>query len=217
MSDAGGGTLVSWLSPVELVGYAASALVVTSLAMTSVVRLRVISLIGSVTFVVYGALLGSVPIILTNAAVAVLNIWFLRKELGGGRSLGAVPIAADAPFLTDFLESHRTDIARSQPEFATPSPDDFALLLTRDGLPAGALMGRRAGEDPGTLDVTLDYVMHAYRDSKIGSWVFGPGAKVLRSNGFNRVAATPTTEVHRSYVKGVGFRNEGGRWVRDLG
>jgi len=114
---------VSWLSPVELVGYLASALVVASLAMTNVVRLRTISLIGSVIFVVYGALLGSIPIILTNAAVAGLNVWFLRKELGGGRTLGAVPIDAEAPFLQDFLRTHLPDIHSCSPATACqPAP-----------------------------------------------------------------------------------------------
>ncbi len=205
---------VNWLSPVELVGYAASALVVASLAMTNVVRLRSISLVGSVTFVVYGLLLGSVPIIVTNAAVAVLNIWFLRKELGGGRALGTTPIDPQAPFFADFIGSHLEDIRRSQPEFTGSAPADLALVLTRDGLPAGALVGRRVGEQ---LELTLDYVMAAYRDSHIGTWLYGPGAKVLRGAGVEQVVATPTTAVHRTYLLGVGFRDVGGgRLVRDL-
>jgi len=40
-----------------LIGHTASALVVLSLTMTSVVRLRIVSLCGSVTFFVYGALI----------------------------------------------------------------------------------------------------------------------------------------------------------------
>ena len=72
------------LSPTEIIGYVASLLVVVSLAMTSVVRLRTISLVGSVAFVVYGVLISSVPILITNAAIAVLNVWFLRAELGTG-------------------------------------------------------------------------------------------------------------------------------------
>ena len=43
----------------EIVGYVASALVVLSLTMTSVVRLRTISLAGSIVFVVYGILIES--------------------------------------------------------------------------------------------------------------------------------------------------------------
>ncbi len=193
---------MQWVSPVELVGYAASALVVASLAMTSVVRLRLISLVGSLTFVVYGALLGSIPILITNAAIAVLNVWFLRRELGGQRDLGAVPIAADAPFLIDFLRSHAGDISQSQPTFTPPAADAFAVLLTRDGLPAGAVVGRRAGAD---LHVDLDYVMQAYRDSRIGRWLYGPGASVFTQAGITRLIATPVTAVHRSYLAGVGF------------
>jgi hypothetical protein len=80
------------LSGVELVGYLASALVVLALTMTSVVRLRMVSLAGSITFFVYGTLIDSVPIMITNGSIAVINVWFLRKEFasGGphGRDLG---------------------------------------------------------------------------------------------------------------------------------
>ncbi|QLQ17029.1 MAG: hypothetical protein HZY73_16760 [Micropruina sp.] len=198
---------------VELVGYAASALVVLSLAMTSVVRLRVISLIGSLTFVVYGALLPSVPIIITNAAVAALNVWFLRKEFSPSRDLGAVPIAVDAPFLVDFLRSHAADIERTWPG-AKPGPTStFALVLTRDGLPAGALVGRPDGD---TLHLDLDYVMKEFRDSRIGQWLYGPGSRLLRDAGFTRVVRDRPDAAHRSYLKAVGFVEDGDRLVRTL-
>lgn len=190
------------LSPVELVGYLASALVVASLAMTSVVRLRIVSLIGSVVFVAYGVLLPSVPIILTNAAVAGLNIWFLRKEFAPNRDLGAVPIAPDAPFLLDFLRSHAADIGSFHPGFDAPVDGDVVLLLTRDGLPAGALVGT---PDDRTLRVRLDYVMQAYRDSRIGKWLYGAGSKVFTDAGFDRLVADPGTESHRAYLLRVGF------------
>ncbi len=205
---------VNWLSPVELVGYLASGLVVASLAMTNVGRLRTISLIGSVIFVVYGVLLGSIPIILTTAAVAGLNVWFLRKELGGGRTLGAVPIDAHAPFLQDFLRTHLADIHKSQPGYQSIPADAFALVLTRDGLPAGALLGERRGAE---LRLTLDYVMEAYRDSRIGRWLYtADGRKVLRDAGFRRVVATPSTSVHRTYLQAMGFVAEGDALVRAL-
>lgn len=198
---------------VEIVGYVASALVVASLAMTSVVRLRTISLAGSVTFVVYGVCIGSVPILLTNASIAVLNVWFLRTELGHRRDLGASAIAADSPFLVDFVTFHLPDIHRFQPNFALPAGDEFCLLLTRDGLPAGAVIGRRDGA---VLDIDLDYVMSAYRDSRLGQWIYGAGAKVFRSAGIERLVSKPGNEAHRVYLERVGFVREGDRYVRDL-
>jgi hypothetical protein len=197
----------------ELIGYLASALVVLSLTMTSVVRLRAISLVGSVTFVVYGALIGSVPIVITNAAIAVINVWFLRAELGLHRDLGASLIECDSPFLADFIHFHLDDIHRFQPEFEVPSGDAFALLLTRDGLPAGAVIGRRHGSE---LEVLLDYVMRAYRDSRLGQWLYGPGAGVFRSAGVTRLVSQPGNDVHRGYLERVGFHREGDHYVRDV-
>jgi hypothetical protein len=186
----------------ELVGYVASALVVTSLAMTSVVRLRLISLAGSITFTIYGLLIGSVPIVITNTSIACLNVWFLSRELGGRRDLGAVVVPADSPFLADFLANHARDIRVFQPEYEPGHVPDVAIVLTRDGLPAGVVLGDRHDD---CLDITLDYVLRAYRDSRLGDWLFGAGAGVLRDAGFERVTTPGGNETHRNYLARVGF------------
>ncbi len=187
---------------VELIGYLASALIVASFAMKSVVRLRIVSLAGSVVFVVYGILLGSIPLILTNSAAALLNLWNLRRELSAKNEVGAVPIAADAPFLLDFLGSHAADIARFHPSFDGPRPGDFVRLLNRDGLPAGAVIGTPDGD---TLHLKLDYVMQAYRDSQIGTWLYGVGAKTFTDAGFTHLVITPEADAVRQYLRRIGF------------
>ncbi|AKT50731.1 GNAT family N-acetyltransferase [Arsenicicoccus sp. oral taxon 190] len=197
----------------ELIGYVASALIVLSLAMSSVVRLRVISFVGSVTFVVYGLLIGAWPVVVTNAAIALINVWYLRKELGPRQDLGMVEVHREDPYLTDFLRTHLDDIHRSQPGFTTAHLDDVAFVLTRDGLPAGALLGRKDGRD---LHVDLDYVMHAYRDSRIGRWLYADRAGALRGKGIRRVVAVADTDAHRRYLHAMGFARDGDRWVRDL-
>ncbi len=201
-------------SAVELVGYLASALVVASLAMTSVVRLRIVSLVGSLVFVAYGLLLPSVPIIITNAAVALLNVWFLTKEFSRTRDLGAVPIDAEAPFLKDFLRSHAADITKTHPGFTGLAHGDFVLLLTRDGLPAGALIGTPEDRD---LHLRIDYVMPEYRDSRLGNWLYSKGLKAFRDAGFTKVVAVAPADSVRSYLLSVGFRQEGERLVREVG
>lgn len=197
----------------ELVGYLASALVVASLAMTSVVRLRTISLAGSLTFVVYGMLIGSIPIIVTNASIAALNVWFLSRELGGRRDLGAVVVPTDSPFLLDFLTHHAADIARFQPEYDPSASHDFALVLTRDGLPAGVLLGDRDGD---RLDIALDYVLKPYRDSRLGSWLYAGGAGVFRSAGIAELTSAAGRETHPGYLVRVGFQYDdaAGRFSR---
>ncbi len=199
----------------ELVGYVASVLVVLSLAMTSVVRLRALSLVGSVTFAVYGAMIGSVPIVLTNTSIAALNIWFLRAELGGKRNLGVTVVPLDSPFLVDFVGYHLGDIHRFQPTFQLPAPDGHtvAMLTMRDGLPAGVLIGRVEGSD---LHVLLDHVIKPYRDSLISTWLYGKGRGVFRRLGVDRVCSAPGAEFHSSYLERMGFRRVGDHFELDL-
>lgn len=203
------------MNPTEFVGYVASALVVASLAMASVVRLRAISLLGSVVFVVYGALLPSIPIVVTNTAIGAINIWFLGRELGGKRDLGAVVVPADSPFLADFVRHHTPDIRSFQPDFDPARTADLSIVLMRDGLPAGVVRGDVDGD---TLHLTLDYVLKAYRDSRLGQWLFGRGAGVLRAAGVGRVVATGETDAHRAYLRRTGFRatDDGHRFVRTI-
>jgi hypothetical protein len=206
------------LSPEALVGYLASALVVVSLTMMSVVRLRIISLLGSITFVVYGLLIDSAPIVVTNAAIMVINVWFLRKEFasgsGGGFDLGASHIRPDSPFLRDFVDFHLIDIHRFQPDFVLTTGDDVtSWLLTRDGLPAGLLIGRVKET---TLTIDLDYVLGPYRDSRLGRWLFGRGADVFRRDGIETVRSHGSTDTHRKYLERMGFHPVAGTDVLDL-
>ena len=195
------------LDGTEVLGYAASALVVLALTMRSVVRLRLISLCGSVAFFIYATLIDSVPIMITNACIAMINLWFLRGEflvrMSDRSDLGASRIRPDSPFLLDFIEYHANDIHRFQPSFTMPTDDDvMSLMLTRDGLPAGLVIGRRIGD---TLRIDLDYVMREHRDSRLGNWLFGPGAEVFRDAGLTCLRADATTEEHDRYLERIGF------------
>lgn len=197
---------------VELVGYLASALVVLSFAMSSIVKIRVISLVGSAFYVCYGLLIGSVPIVLANVMIVIFHCVALYREFSRRSELGATPIDPHAPFLTDFLASHLEDIRRSQPEYEH-STSDTAFILMREGMPAGVLLGDTTGEE---LRLNLDYVLPAYRDSRLGQWIYGDRSSSLRAHGIRRVVANPTTDLQRNYLLHVGFESFGTNLVREL-
>jgi len=195
----------------ELLGYLASALVILSLSMRSVVRLRTISLCASTTFLIYGVLIDAVPIIVTNVSLVALNLWFLGREFsqrGDDRhDLGVSAIRATSPFLLDFVEYHLHDIRSFQPSFTMPSGDNVvSLLLTRDGLPAGLIVGRRQGD---VLRIDLDYVMREHRDSRLGRWLYSSHNPVFRELGFTALCADASTEDHHKYLRRVGFTPTG--------
>ncbi|WP_445731601.1 uroporphyrinogen decarboxylase [Mariniflexile sp.] len=66
----------------EWVGYAAMATVLTSFLMKSVAKLRIVNSFGCLLFVLYGTLLEpfSMPIIITNAAIFLINQYYLFKK-----------------------------------------------------------------------------------------------------------------------------------------
>jgi hypothetical protein len=65
----------------EVVGYIGSLLVVVSFLMKDIQKLRIGSIIGSATFIVYGVLIDfSIPIIFTNACILLINLYHLVKS-----------------------------------------------------------------------------------------------------------------------------------------
>ncbi len=64
----------------EVIGYLAMITVLVSFLMKDVVKLRMINSLGCFIFVAYGFLLDiSWPIVITNAAILSINVYFLLQ------------------------------------------------------------------------------------------------------------------------------------------
>jgi len=64
-------------SPIELIGYAASLGVLLSFFMKNIRALRIVNSLGCALFVLYGILLPTIPVALTNGAIIGVNIYYL--------------------------------------------------------------------------------------------------------------------------------------------
>jgi len=198
----------------QLVGYAASALIIISLTMTSLLRLRIVGLAGSTLFAVYGVLIGAWPIVITNVVIIGIHCYFLWKALSADTYLSTLEVAPESRYLAEFLAFHDEDIDRHMPTFVGIRDGDLAMLVLRDMEPAGAFVGRKTN---GRLDIRLDYVKPEYRDYKLGRHLFGDGARFFRERGY-RTLTTPITGVraHDRYVEKMGFAAREGEYVREL-
>jgi hypothetical protein len=192
----------------ELVGYLASALVVLSLVMSSVLRLRLIGLAGALVFAVYGLLIGALPIVVTNGAILVVHAVHLRRLLhdrAADAYFEVVRWPVDGVYLPRFLERFRSDIHRSQPSFRGLQPDHLAWVVLRDAEPVGVLLARRLTDGHAHLD--LDYVTPAHRDLRAGSAVFGDPTRFV-AEGITRLTTDADTDLHRRYLARMGFAPE---------
>lgn len=64
----------------EIIGYAGTALVVISMMMTSVTKLRILNLCGSVLSGFYALCGGAYPVLLLNVCLVGINLFHLLRE-----------------------------------------------------------------------------------------------------------------------------------------
>lgn len=199
----------------ELIGYLASALIVVSLLMSSILRLRIIGLAGAITFTTYGVLIEAYPIAVANGAIIFIHIFHLSRMLRARANeayFEALEVPADSPILRRFVDFHREDVERFQPDFPGLRGDELALLVLRDAVPAGAVLAHVDGEQ---AQVTLDYVVPEHRDLRPGRFLWVE-SDAFTSRGITRVTTTAPTPEHARYLNSVGFETLGdGTWVRE--
>ena len=69
------------MNTTDLIGYAASAVLMVSFLMKNINTLRLINSIGAILFIIYGFMLStSWPVIITNAFILSVNIFYLTKN-----------------------------------------------------------------------------------------------------------------------------------------
>ena len=187
----------------EIIGYVASALIVTSLSMRSILKLRLIGLAGSIGFAVYGYLIGSWPIVMTNFIIVMIHLHFLRELLTEDEYFKVLEVEGDSRYVDTFLEFYGDAIASVFPEFAGRSHAGSLMLMSlRDLVPAGLFVADVL--DDATLELQVDYAIPGYRDFKIGRHLYQDG--YLRRLGYRSVVARSQCEQTTSYLKRMGFR-----------
>jgi hypothetical protein len=193
---------------VEVLGYVASAVIVLSLTMTSILRLRLIGLFGAALFAVYGYLVDAFPVVLTNLVILGLHVFFLWRAWMDEEFFTLLEVRPESHYLEQFLEFHGEDIRRFQPAFVhDPAAASFALFILRDMVPAGVLRGRP--QPGGVLDVELDYVTPRYRDMKAARFLFDYNRGAFFSRGITALSAVAETDAHRRYLERIGFHGTG--------
>lgn len=216
----------------ELVGYLGSGLVIVSMLMTSVMRLRVINSIGSGIFTVYAILIHSYPTALMNLFLVGINVFYLIRLRNRERSYDVLELKSSDEFLAYFMKYYRQDIRQFFPDFETRSAREClsvspgmdsapgaepaapgqprAFIVLCEQSPAGILLGSLRD---GILDVELDYTTPVYRDCSAGSYLY----ERLPEYGIRRLVCDGAAPEHEAYLRRMGFAPEEGRFVKVLG
>ncbi len=195
----------------EIVGYVGSFLVVISMLMSSIVKLRVINTIGSVISGVYAVICGALPLALMNLCLIIINVVNLVRLLGRKMPYELVEGDAEDSLVRVFQNYYLEDIKTFFPAFDGAGAGDNAAFVTCcQGTPVGLLLGKRQGE---VLDLTVDYTTPAYRDCSAGRYLH----EALPKSGVRTLRFTQTlSEQHRAYLEKMGYTLQDGAWVLAL-
>jgi GNAT superfamily N-acetyltransferase len=188
-----------WIA--EIIGYAASILVAISLMMSSILKLRIVNLIGAATFALYGLLIGSMPVAIVNVFIVFVNVYYLNGMMKANEYFRVLAVDPDDEYLRYFLRFHREDIQRFLPDYAD-EPSDLHVFILRDLVPAGVLIGRQEGDE---LRVQLDYVIPRFRDFKIGRYLFDERADLFADRGIAHIVTPAGSLRHQAYLERMGF------------
>ncbi len=197
----------------EIVGYLASALVAVSLTMRSIIRLRLINLIGAVIFTIYGVLIGAFPVAFVNAFIVLIDLYYLLEMVRVKEYFTILDARQDSLYLERFLEHYQADIRKFLPDFRiNPEKEWIGFFVLRNMVPAGLVLGEVFGEE---FLVHLDYVIPGYRDFKIGRFVYTREQQRFGAMGVRAVVSPSGSRAHRRYLERMGFSpEEGGQCYR---
>ena len=114
---------------IELIGYFGSLLVIVSMLMTSVVKLRIINSIGCVIFATYALIIHSYPTAAMQICLIVINAINLHKLLNTQNEYSVARLEPNESFLKHFLDENATDIGKYFPNVQAGVSSNCAYLV----------------------------------------------------------------------------------------
>jgi len=191
----------------EIIGYIASVLIAISLMMSSILKLRIINLVGALFFTAYGLLISAYPVAAVNFFIILIDVYYLYEILSAREHFRLLEVEPNSGYLNYFLQYYAKDIEKFQPGFRhTPTLDLLIFFVLRNVVPAGLVIGEIQDKD--CLFIRLDYAIPGYRDLKIARFVYHHNAQVLQERDIRKIYSEPGTPSHQRYLQQMGFEAE---------
>ncbi len=198
---------------IELIGYAGSVLVVVSMLMTSLKKLRIVNTAGCVVFATYALIIKSYPTAGMQVALIIINMINLYKLMNTKRDYRVVELPVNDSILTYYAHIYRKDIELFFPgifESINTQDEKTKVYLVLNGPTAAGVM--LAEKYDSTLEVKLDYTIPAYRDTSVGKFLYD----YLAKNDIKQLSVKTEVPEHGIYLKKMGFVQTNGLYKKTL-
>lgn len=194
----------------EIFGYIGTALIIISMMMTSVLKLRIFNMCGSLISLIYAAVCNTWPVAVMNFCLICINMFQTIRQVRQKDKFGHVIVGADDSTTGYFLNYYAADIQKYFPDYSlTPSDGSEIHVIFVNGEIVGVIIGARTSD---VYRIEMDYVIPRYRDIKVGQFLFPR----LKDSGINTLTSPKSTEAHDKYLARLGFAEEGGMLTRNI-
>jgi predicted GNAT family acetyltransferase len=199
-----------------LMGYLASVLLAISLLVNNELKFRWLNMFGCLSFIIYGVLIGALPIVLTNAILLLINLFYLVKTYSTKEAFDLYEFTPGEKIINKFLQFYDKDIQAFFPGFKLAGDDnDIRFIVLRNMNIANIFVAELSAN--GTAYVKINYTVAKFRDYKVGTFIFEKEKQYLVSKGIKQIAYTNVfNNNHAAFLKKMGFEKQGGLTVKNL-
>ncbi len=194
----------------EIFGYSGTFLVLLSMMMTSVVKLRVFNIIGSVITMTYAFLSKAFPVVFLNAGLIIINVIQLVRLYGTKKLYRQINVKPSDAFLCDFLNQNSEDIKSVFPTFKNGNFDNADARIICCGNEIVGVWIANIEKDEG--EILLDYVIPERRDTSVATYLFS----CLKDEGITKLTTEKGTDSHCKYLIKMGFKLNDNIMIKQL-
>ncbi|MCR4651904.1 MAG: YgjV family protein [Lachnospiraceae bacterium] len=195
---------------VEGIGYVGSALVVVSMLMTSVKKLRIINSIGSAIFAFYALLIHSYPTAIMNIFLLIINIHNIIRLKQNEKNYNVIECYKDESIVQLYLGANLEDIRRFFPDFELGGGHLKTYLICTGSQPVGIMTGDEQSEE--RYDIELDYTTPMYRDLSVGNFLF---EHLDKNKGYKVMSFSRASNDHEKYLLHMNFHKTEEGYIRE--
>ena len=194
----------------EIFGYVGTVLVILSMMMTSVLKLRIINICGGTISAIYSVFYAAWPVVIMNVCLIAINIFQIARALRHKKEFGHIITDTEDGSVRYFLSHYASDIEKYFPQHNSDNIDGSEVhMIFIDGEASGLMLGKRDGD---TLHISLDYAIPKYRDLQVANYLF-PRLKEL---GIKVIVTSAGNDIHNKYLQKLGFVSDGGAMTKAL-
>lgn len=194
----------------EIFGYIGTALVILSMMMTSVTKLRIINISGSIISAIYAFISNTWPIVIMNLCLIIINLFHLIKDFSQKNKFGHIKLDKYDKNVNYFLTYYKDDIDKFYPNYKLDFHDTTEIHMIYIGCEiVGILVGTRISD---VFRIEMDYSIKKYRDIAVDKFLFPK----LYEEGINMLTAKKTSQAHDKYLMKIGFKDDNGILIKEL-